>query len=155
MMIKPQNIIIWLVLAIILPSCPFYGYKYNSGFLPTYPVDLEDFNTQYDDFNLSAPTIDELIPLFFSSNRNSQGNDYDILLEYMEIEFDKNEGDLYAGKQVNDWYDRYDKTLLNDLLVLINTPANEFGPEVTLIENRWRMADRTRSRRQLNLQTVS
>jgi len=52
----------------------------------------------------------------------------------MEIQFDKNNGDLYAGKQVNDWYYPYDKSLLNELIEIINTTDNEFGPEVTLLE---------------------
>ena len=120
------------ILAIILTSCPYGGYKYNTGFLPTSPVNLADFNTQYDDYNMSAPTIDELIPLFFSSNRNSNGNDYDIVLEFMEIQFDKDNGDLYVGRQVNDWYYPYDKSLLNEfqhdmLMFSSNRPGGKGG----------------------------
>ncbi len=133
-MTKSRSFLIPLILGLVLTACPYHGYKYNTGFLPTTPVNLEDFNTEYDDYNLSAPTINELFPLFFSSNRNSQGNEYDIVLEFIEIRFDKDNGDLYAGKQVNDWYYPYDKSLLNELIEIINTPDNEFGPEVTLLE---------------------
>ena len=79
-MIKLRNFFILTTLAIILTSCPYGGYKYNTGFLPTSPVNLADFNTKYDDYNMSAPTIDELMPIYFSSNKNSSGNDFDIYL---------------------------------------------------------------------------
>ena len=35
---------------------------------------LSDFNTEYDDFNSTAPSLGELIPFCFSTNRNSNGN---------------------------------------------------------------------------------
>jgi hypothetical protein len=133
-MIKLRIFLIPATLAIILTSCPYGGYKYNTGFLPTSPVNLADFNTQYDDYNMSAPTIDELMPIYFSSNRNSAGNDFDIVLEFFEIQFDKDNGGLYSGRQKNDWYYQYDSTTMFQILETINTSNNELGPSVTYIE---------------------
>jgi hypothetical protein len=96
--IKKYTLLILLI--VILTGCP-YGYKYNQGFLPTSPVNLEDFNTEYDDYNLDIPVFGTTIPVLFSSNRNSLGEEYDIIFKIFEIWFDRDDGTLTAGKADN------------------------------------------------------
>ena len=72
-----------LILLIILASCDkiFIGHKYEKGILPKIPVNLSSFNTEYDDFNSTAPTFGGLIPFCFSTNRNSNVNEFEIIYE--------------------------------------------------------------------------
>jgi hypothetical protein len=67
--------IIAIGMLVFLTSCdiPLIGYKYNHGSLPLTPINLSDFNTEFDDYNSAAPSLGELIPFCFSTNRNSQG----------------------------------------------------------------------------------
>jgi len=57
--------------------------------LPETPVNLSDFNSVYDDYNSTAPSLGELIPFCFSTNRKSQGNAFDIIYMPMNVNFDK------------------------------------------------------------------
>ena len=77
-----------------LTGCPWYGYKYNTGTLPGTPVNLEAFNTEYDDYNSSAPSLGRLVPFCYSTNRHSQGGEFNIKYEPMDVEFSKITGDL-------------------------------------------------------------
>jgi hypothetical protein len=110
-------------------TCNPYGYKYNSGSLPEIPVNLEAFNTEYDDYNATAPTLGHLIPFCFSTNRKSNGNDFDVIYQPMNVNFDKTTGELKVTNQYDNW-----GTLADDYGILangvetINTPGDEFGP---------------------------
>jgi hypothetical protein len=107
------------------------GYKYERGSLPDTPVNLSDFNTEYDDFNSTAPSLGELIPFCFSTNRNSNGNEFDIIYQPMNINFDKTSGILKVTNEYANWgvyMEDYEiiKTGLNN----IKTTGNEFGPNL-------------------------
>lgn len=122
-----------LIGLIISTSCektPF-GYKYEQGSLPVTPVNLSDFNTEYDDFNSTAPSLGELIPFCFSTNRNSNGNEFDIIYQPMNVNFNKTSGILKVTNEYANWgvyMDDYKiiKTGLNK----IKTTGNEFGPNL-------------------------
>ncbi|MGB4205155.1 MAG: hypothetical protein WBJ84_05980 [Bacteroidales bacterium] len=88
-----------------LSSCDklYYGYKYNKGSLPDTPVNLTDFNTEFDDFNVGPPSLGRLIPLCFSTNRNNEGNEFDIIYLPMNINFDRNSGVLKVTSDYSDW----------------------------------------------------
>jgi hypothetical protein len=107
------------------------GYKYEQGTLPDTPVNLSDFNTEYDDYNSTAPSLGRLIPFCFSTNRNSNGNEFDIIYQPMNVNFDKTTGDLKVINEYANWgvyMDDYEiiKTGLNK----IKTTGNEFGPNL-------------------------
>jgi hypothetical protein len=116
---------ICIPMLMILTGCP-YGYKYDQGWLPTTPVNLEDFNTEWDDYNMDAPVFEKTLPILFSSNRNSKGGNFDIVFKIFEIWFDRNDGNLTVGA--------YQYELTRELLILqmvpptINTSYNELGP---------------------------
>jgi len=124
-----------LITLIVLISCEIFriGYKYNQGSLPETPVNLSDFNTEYDDYNSTAPSLGKLIPFCFSTNRNSNGNEFDIIYQPMNVDFNKTSGLLKVTNKYANWgvyMDDYEiiKTGLNK----IKTTGNEFGPNLMI-----------------------
>jgi len=126
----------FLVIAAImsLVSCEYIrpGYKYEEGHLPESPVNLELFNSEYDDYNSTAPSLGRLIPFCFSTNRNSQGGNFDIIYQPMNVNFDKTSGVLKVTNEYSNWgiyISEYG--ILQNGLKKINTTGNEFGPYLT------------------------
>lgn len=125
-----------LIVLIISASCektPIHGYKYEQGSLPETPVNLSDFNTEYDDFNSTAPSLGELIPFCFSTNRNSNGNEFDIIYQPMNVNFDKILGILKVTNEYANWGvypDDYE--IIKSGLNKIKTTSNEFGPNLVI-----------------------
>jgi hypothetical protein len=122
---------LWLIIPVLmLQGCPGgYGYKYFKGTFPSTPVNFTEINTEYDDYNASAPNLGESVPLCFSSNRNSLGADFDIVYKPFHIVFSKTTGELYIGTETDgegEWM-RRNSNLVNAVRK-INTPENEFGP---------------------------
>jgi len=126
-----HNIIYIIILLLILLTGCLRGYKYNQGWLPTTPVNMADFNTEWDDYNMDAPEFGKTLPILFSSNRKSNGGNFDIIFEIFDIWFDRNDGTLTAGKKY-----RYQYDLTGELLIFqmvpptINTSCNELGPYI-------------------------
>lgn len=130
---KNKAKIITIVTLIFFTSCdkPLIGYKYNHGSLPSTPINLSDFNTKFDDYNSTAPSLGELIPFCFSTNRNSQVNEFDIIYMPMNVNFDKTSGILKVTNEYDNWgvyMDDYEviKTGINK----IKTAGNEYGPNL-------------------------
>lgn len=124
---------IWILLSleylvlIMLSSCP--GYKYNIASFPETPVNLQDFNSEYDDYNSASPIKGETFPLCFSSNRNSGGGHYDIIYKMMSIEFSKDNGVLSVYENTNQNLDVFStNNVLLNALTRINTSSDELGP---------------------------
>jgi len=76
----------------LLTGCPQYGYKFDDGRFPSSPVNFSEVNSVYDDYNSTAPFIESNRYLYFSSNRKSQGGEFDIIGEHMQIFWDKDKG---------------------------------------------------------------
>ncbi len=98
--------------------------KYETGHFKESVINFEDVNTKYDDYNSTAPFIYYRYLFHFSSNRNSSGNDFDIVGENMFIDWSKTNGTLEIGTDLND--DRFD--YLMPMFDSINTLGNELGP---------------------------
>jgi hypothetical protein len=120
-----------LLLAFGLLGCPFYGYKYPHGKLPDVPVNLEDFNSEYDDYNATAPILGKVIPFCFSTNRHSQGGEFNIRYTPMNVEFSKTSGELHVSNDYGFWgsYKEAYYALL-DAVKKVNSTSNELGPNV-------------------------
>lgn len=129
-----MNLKIYFALAFLfsLVSCETpYGYKYNEGNLPDSPVNLEPFNSEYDDFNSTAPAMGRIIPFCFSTNRNSKGGTFDVIYEPMNITFDKSSGELTVKNDYNGWYIYISEyAVIKNGLDKINTSRNEYGPYI-------------------------
>ncbi len=122
-----------LIVLIISTSCEKTpgGYKFEQGSLPETPVNLTDFNTEYDDFNSTAPSLGRLIPFCFSTNRNSNGKEFDIIYQPMNVNFDKTSGILKVTNEYDNWgvyMDDYE--IIKAGLNKIKTSGNEFGPNL-------------------------
>ena len=131
--ITMPKILLFLIYSILLVSCEKgpRGYNYEQGDLPDLPVNLEEFNTIYDDYNATAPSLGVLIPFCFSTNRNSSGNEFDVIYQPMNVNFDKTNGILKVTNEYANW-----GVFVDDFEVIksginkINTPGNEFGPNL-------------------------
>ncbi|MGZ2371443.1 TolB family protein [Ancylomarina sp. YFZ004] len=126
-----NKILLITAISVLLISCDKNptGYKYHQGVLPNLPVNLENFNTIYDDYNSTAPSFGDLIPFCFSTNRNSNGNEFDVIYQPMNVNFDKSSGNLTVTNEYGNWNsisDRYH--VIQNNINKINTSGNEFGP---------------------------
>jgi hypothetical protein len=121
---------ILLILAMSIQGCPWgYGYKYDEGTLPVSPVNFEEINSEYDDFNATAPTLGATFPLLFSSNRNSAGEHFDFVYRLIDISFDRSSGDLRIAEQRSQNLDVViENRHLGSGLSEIHTPFDELGP---------------------------
>jgi len=108
----------------LLSGCP-YGYRYDEGRFPSQPVNFAEVNSEYDDYNMASPVLEGHRYLYFSSNRNSHGGEYDIVGENMQIYWDKDKGVLTIDKQSNPYVDH---SYTDSLFLLVNTASDEFGP---------------------------
>ncbi len=130
---KTKTLFLIFLTGLILSGCPYHPspYKYNNGFLPEQPVNMSNFNSPYDDFNATAPIIHSFHTLLFSSNRNSQGGDFDIIYMPMSMEFDKTDGSFSVTSDY-EWHYFSEEHYANikALPDIINNDANQFGPNL-------------------------
>lgn len=128
-----KSLVLLLVISLVAFSCDIFnfnsGNKYTIGHFPTSPVNLADFNTEFDDYNSDIPIFTATFPFCFSSNRNSNGADFDIVYKLMSLDFSKKTGKLnvYENTRANlDVYTKHEN--IKQALHLINTSNDEFGP---------------------------
>lgn len=115
-------------ISILFLSCE-PRYKHESWELPSTPQNLTDFNTSKDDYNATAPTLGTFIPLCFSSNRYSNGYQFDVIYEPMVVSFGKSTGEFRILNSYAEWEDyKYYDEIFPNALSKINTPGNELGP---------------------------
>jgi hypothetical protein len=110
---------------IFLTGCPYYGYRYDEGHFPDEPVNFSAINSLYDDYNMSAPFVEYRQMLIFSSNRNSAGQDFDLVTDQLYIEWGKDDGTLVIDNRSSGMEIYY---FSDSLIVRCNTAANQLGP---------------------------
>ena len=111
-------------------------YPFERGSLPSSPVNLTQFNTVFDDYNSAAPYIRDYIPFCFSTNRNSNGNEFDIICQVLKMDFSKMTGILEMKNlsiDTNNYI--YDYDVINIGLEKIKSTGNELGPNLITEEN--------------------
>ena len=109
---------------LLLFGCP-YGHRNEEGKFPEEITNFDDINSEFDDYNSTSPVIESNRYLYFSSNRNSNGGDYDIVGENMRIFWDKDKGVLTIDDHSNYYIDH---SYSDSLFLMVNTASNEFGP---------------------------
>jgi hypothetical protein len=109
---------------LLFTGCPYNNYKYDMGHFPYDPVNFEEVNSEFDDYNSTAPFIESGRYLYFSSNRNSNGAEFDIVGDDLRIYWDKDDGKLTVDDRPTGMDYRY----TDSLFARINTPFNEYGP---------------------------
>jgi hypothetical protein len=122
-------IFILLAWQLVLSSC-IKSPKYDEGTFPAKPVNMAEFNTEKNDYNSAIPpSLIDVFPLLFSSDRN--GEDYDIVRELVEITFDRDNGKLNLDNRLSESLDlTRSYSVLGKIPGLINTGANEYGPYI-------------------------
>lgn len=114
----------WILLSfLILISCHKKD-RYETGHFKESVINFGDINTEFDDYNSTSAYINYKYLFHFSSNRNSAGNDFDIVGENMYINWSTINGTLEIG--TDSIYDRFD--YLESIFDSINTSYNELGP---------------------------
>lgn len=109
---------------ILLSGCPDNNeIFYNDGWFPDKPVNFKAVNSFYDDYNAALPVINQDKLLFFSSNRNDAGDNFDIVGDNIFVSWNQHDGTLTVDIKNDERFDFLD-TLFN----LVNTPFDELGP---------------------------
>jgi hypothetical protein len=130
-----KRIIPFLPLILLLTACPS-PYKYNNVSFPESPVNFDSINSVYDDYNSNIAYIGDDFPLYFSSNRKSQGAQNDIIYYTINIQFDRKLNDLYIGtKNAAIWSIYSTLSNLSAAPAKMNSPYNELGPYSVSFDN--------------------
>ena len=121
--------IVRLVTAIILlelfTACPF-GYpkiNYPKAYFPTEVTNLDTINSEYDDINMALPFLFSRNLLIFASNRNSSGQQFDLIQKLLTFKWDKTNGNFSIN---NEGFN--DIKYLDYLLSQTQTTGDEYGP---------------------------
>ncbi len=141
--VKNPKAKILLGFVLLLGLSNFFGYcmetkkiNFINGNFPETPVNFSSLNSIYDDYNSGPPpTIEGDFNFYYSSNKNSEGKQFDILGATIFYHFDQEDGDFTMTAYEPDPYGNYEY-LFFDQLKFINTKANEFGPNFSISEQK-------------------
>mgnify|MGYP006865005266 CR=1 FL=1 len=115
----------------IISGCPRVEREF--GIIVTdQPANLVILNSVYDDYNSAIPFESHGKDIYFSTNRNSAGNHYDIVSNKLHFtyHFEENILDVdvpYYSSRTS-WFDSLQAIAFDSLLLGINTEGNEYGP---------------------------
>ena len=103
---------------------PNYHFDYET-IVTELPVNLKNINSSFDDYNSNLPYPAFGYGIFFSTNRNSSGNNFDIIHKNMDISYHPKD-DILNIKTIFDSESnsRYESKILET----INTDFDEYGP---------------------------
>ena len=92
-------------------------------------MNLDAFNTEYDDYNSAMIFLGSLSPFCYSTNRHTQGGEFNIRYEPMNVTWDRVKGELtvYNGYSRRATYTEEFGVLLN-AVKRVNSTGNELGP---------------------------
>jgi hypothetical protein len=116
-----------IFITLITTSC--FLHKINVGTFPDFPVNMGNINSEFDDYNSSSPTLGGTSPFCFSTNRNSQGKNFDVIYKLLDILMNRETEDLNVSENTRSNLDVYNQNLnINEALIRINTKYDELGP---------------------------
>jgi len=110
-------------LIFITGSCDQPRFNFDHGVVPLEVVNLREINSGYDDYNSAGPRYfsDDLFSLVFSSNRNSNGEDFDLVGYFCMADVQDVMGTFTFQTEPSEF----------PMLDTVNTASNEFGPYMT------------------------
>jgi hypothetical protein len=121
--------LVFILFSVILYACPFgTKYRYHEGTFPKTPVNLTDFNSIYDDYNSTSPTIGGTSAFCFSSNRESEGGNFNIIFKMLNVTMEKTDGKFTVGEANRQWGGYESEVYLDNAMYKINSIHNELGP---------------------------
>jgi len=97
------------------------------GNISIVPINLTEINSAFDDYNSDIPVFLESVTLFFSSNRNTSGRNFDIIYYTLTITSSKKTGHVTVA-EYNDRSGTYNK--VGDALYKMRTESDELGPYI-------------------------
>jgi hypothetical protein len=124
--------LLFSALAGCFPYDPDYHFDYEIIVADT-PVNLDKLNTPYDDYNSDLPYPAARSEIYFSSNRNNSGKDFDIVSKAIDMSYHKRDEILNFTIPENNSY----STFQAKLLPFINSGHDELGPLSFSDENGW------------------
>lgn len=104
------------------PDEPGYEFEYDT-IVTEAPVNLEKINSEYDDYNSDLPYVYGSLPIIFSSNRISQGSQFDFVYSVIELSYHEKDDALNFAFPIT-----YGNAYIDKLLPLVNTDDNQLGP---------------------------
>ncbi len=117
-----------LVLAIVLFAlwgCPNHSkFKYPKAYFPEKPVNLSSVNSEYDDYNSALPETHYGRELIFSSNRSSEGENFDIYGDKFHAAWYMETGILQVDN--SDYWQN--NTYVTQMLNIIDKQGDQFAP---------------------------
>ena len=96
--------------------------KFTHGTFPDSVFNMTGINSQYDDYNSNLFILDNVIPIIFSSNRGSNGGQFDLVQGIIRFQFDQSNGFFDVSAEISN--DPFYSALTNKA----NTSGNDFGP---------------------------
>lgn len=113
-----------LVLIFIMSGCfkTENPIVYQYGQYPDTVYNMMELNSEYDDYNVGIYNISADIPLVFSTNRASEGGQFDLEQGIISYAFDQENGSFWMGVSI------INNPFLSNLIGKVNTPRNDFGP---------------------------
>jgi len=113
--------------ALVLTACPYgtgdYEFEYQT-IITESPVNLEGINSPHDDYNSALPYPAARFGIFFSSNRSSAGEDFDIILREMDLSYHVKDDVLDVHYVEPGEFSSFEDILLT----LINSSDDQLGP---------------------------
>ena len=124
---KKSTTLIFLILMLLI----FFAYitgckktenpiKFTQGTIPDSVYNLAGLNSQFDDYN--SYVLGGTFPIIFSSNRASNGGQFDLVLGDIWFKFDQTTGAFSLGSEMLN--DPFYGAVINKA----NTTGNDFGP---------------------------
>lgn len=101
------------------------GYTFEYEIIITdSATNLGNLNSAFDDYNSNLPYPAARSEIYFSSNRYSSGDNYDIISKAIDISYHEKDNILNFSIPTNNSYSSFQTSLL----ALINTQNDELGP---------------------------
>jgi hypothetical protein len=110
-------------LLLLAHACDQSRFNIDVAIIPREVTNLTDVNSTHDDFNSAGPLFfaSEVFTLVFSSNRNSNGTDFDLVSYQCYLFYDQ------VNISFDIWQDPWDYPVIDTM----NGPYNEWGPYLT------------------------
>ncbi|MCD4794227.1 MAG: hypothetical protein K8R54_13410 [Bacteroidales bacterium] len=119
-----KNVVLITLFLFILIACKPNLIKYKTGHFPDSPINLQEINSEFDDYNSDLNIIFCKPLLSFSSNRETDRGTFDIISKTISFSWDQESGIFNFEHDTSiTWY--------SDLELMIdssNSTYNELGP---------------------------
>jgi len=122
---KARNLILLSLLSFVLILCTpdkIEPINHAIGWFPENPTNIINLNTEHDDYNSNINIIGKRIHLYYSTNKETQGNNFDISSRCIDA-FLNLDSDVFQFS-VSNAKARY----AFKLLPIVNTEFDEYGP---------------------------